>query len=295
VVSVSASAHEASLTSDDAAAAFLSQVEAAVAAAEGSAGTAALASQLQSAGFAGAAVAADATVTRTNAPPSPPPPASPPPPPPATPPASPPPPIAPTNWCVYGGGENPVFTDAGGWKCTDWEVRRRRWAFMHHPRATSTPHLPTTPRPPHLPHQGTEDCTSEAINDHGRTQYLNSRESLRPSRTHALTAYTPLATGYSVDEAAALLEACPHCCKGSTEAEAVTTRAPATAGAGEHDDDGLGEVLGLTLGLGLGGLCILTLAGVCIYRARARNLAAAKAAKKAARTTGFAPGDPVRV
>ena len=92
-----------------------------------------------------------------------------------------------------------------------------------------------------------------------------------------------------------LLEACPHCCKGSTQAEAVTTRAPATAGAGEHDDDGLGEVLGLTLGLGLGGLCILTIVGVCIYRARARNLAAAKVAKKAARTTGFAPGDPVRV
>ena len=74
----------------------------------------------------------------------------------------------------------------------------------------------------------------------------------------------------------------------------MTTRAPATAGAGEHDDDGLGEVLGLTLGLGLGGLCILTIVGVCIYRARARNLAAAKAAKKTARTTGFAPGDPVR-
>ena len=75
----------------------------------------------------------------------------------------------------------------------------------------------------------------------------------------------------------------------------MTTRAPATAGAGEHDDDGLGEGLGLTLGLGLGGLCILTLAGVCVYRARARNLAAAKASKKAARMTGFAPGDPVRV
>ena len=75
----------------------------------------------------------------------------------------------------------------------------------------------------------------------------------------------------------------------------MTTRAPATAGAGEHDDDGLGEVLGLTLGLGLGGLCILTIVWVCIYRARARNLAAAKVAKKAARTTGFAPGDPVRV
>ena len=151
-------------------------------------------------------------------------------------------------------------------------------------------------------YQGTEDCTSEAINDHGRTQYPNSRASLRPSRTHALTAYTrsltaytPLAAGYSVDEAAALLAACPHCCKGSTEAEAVTTRAPATAGAGEHDDDGLGEVLGLTLGLGCGSLCILTIVGLCIYRARARNLAAAKAGKKAARTTGFAPGDPVRV
>ena len=68
-----------------------------------------------------------------------------------------------------------------------------------------------------------------------------------------------------------------------------------TARLDQLDDDGLGGVLGLTLGLGLGGLCILTIVGVCIYRARARNLAAAKAAKRAARTTGFAPGDPVRV
>ena len=179
VVSVSASAHEASLTSDAAAAAFLSQVEAAVAAAEGSAGTAALASQLQSAGFAGAAVAADATVTRTNAPPSPPPPASPPPPPPATPPASPPPPIAPTNWCVYGGGENPVFTDAraaGG-------ARTGRCAGADGPSCTTrAPPPPRISPPPPAPrislYQGTEDCTSEAINDHG----IRGRKRRRPAR-----------------------------------------------------------------------------------------------------------------
>ena len=123
------------------------------------------------AGFAGAAVAADATVTRTNAPPSPPPPASPPPPPPRRRPrrrrrrshrrtgastavAST--PSSPTR--VVGSARIGRCGGAGRPSCTT--------------RAPPPPRFSPPPPPPHLPLPGYRGLHLRGINDHG---ILNTR------------------------------------------------------------------------------------------------------------------------